>query len=102
MARTCGHHHNIIYEIYNEKLAVSWIIKPYAEAVAGAIRAIDPDNLIIVGTPNWSQMRMKSPLTQLHAIQTLPTRSIFTQALTSNGARQSASRTQEKHHPICH
>ena len=57
MARTYGHHPNVIYEIYNEPLAFSWsnVIKPYAEAVAGAIRAIDPDNLIIVGTPNWSQ-----------------------------------------------
>jgi aryl-phospho-beta-D-glucosidase BglC (GH1 family) len=57
MARTYGHHPNIIYEIYNEPLQVSWssVIKPYAEAVAGAIRAIDPDNLIVVGTPNWSQ-----------------------------------------------
>ncbi len=57
MARTYGHHPNVIYEIYNEPLAVSWsnVIKPYAEAVAGAIRAIDPDNLIVVGTPTWSQ-----------------------------------------------
>lgn len=57
MARTYGNHPNVIYEIYNEPLAVSWshTIKPYAEAVAGAIRAIDPDNLIIVGTPVWSQ-----------------------------------------------
>jgi hypothetical protein len=57
MACTYGHHPNIIYEICNEPLAVSWnsVIKPNAEAVAGAIRAIDPDNLIIVGTSNWSQ-----------------------------------------------
>ncbi|WP_372771908.1 cellulase family glycosylhydrolase [Mangrovibacterium sp.] len=48
---------NVIYEIYNEPLNVSWagVIKPYAEAVVSAIRAIDPDNIIIVGTPNWSQ-----------------------------------------------
>lgn len=57
MARSYGHYPNIIYEIYNEPLHISWsgVIKPYAEAVAGAIRAIDPDNLIIVGTPVWSQ-----------------------------------------------
>lgn len=57
MARTYGNHPNVIYEIYNEPLQVSWsgTIKPYAEAVAGAIRSIDPDNLIIVGTPVWSQ-----------------------------------------------
>jgi len=57
MAATYGNSENVIYEIYNEPLAVSWssTIKPYAEAVIAAIRAKDPDNLIIVGTPNWSQ-----------------------------------------------
>ena len=57
MAQTYGNHPNVIYEIYNEPLQVSWsnTIKPYAEAVINAIRAIDPDNLIIVGSSNWSQ-----------------------------------------------
>jgi aryl-phospho-beta-D-glucosidase BglC (GH1 family) len=57
MARTYGHRDNVIYEIYNEPLDVSWAdtLKPYAEAVIAAIRAIDPDNLIVVGTPHWSQ-----------------------------------------------
>jgi len=57
MATKYGNNNNVIYEIFNEPLSVSWsgVIKPYANAVIGAIRAIDPDNLIIVGTPNWSQ-----------------------------------------------
>jgi endoglucanase len=57
VARKYGQHDNVIYEIYNEPLQVSWSndIKPYAEHVIDKIRAIDPDNLIIVGTPNWSQ-----------------------------------------------
>ncbi len=57
MATTYGAQNNVIYEIYNEPLAVSWsgAIKPYATAVIQAIRAIDPDNLIVVGTPSWSQ-----------------------------------------------
>lgn len=57
MARTYGNQPNIIYEIWNEPLQVSWSskIKPYAETIISAIRAIDPDNLIIVGTPTWSQ-----------------------------------------------
>jgi endoglucanase len=49
---------NIIYEIYNEPWgSVSWSdsVKPYADSVAKHIRAIDPDNLILVGSPNWSQ-----------------------------------------------
>jgi aryl-phospho-beta-D-glucosidase BglC (GH1 family) len=46
-----------VYEIYNEPETVSWTqqVKPYAEHVIAAIRAIDPDNLIVVGTPRWSQ-----------------------------------------------
>lgn len=57
MAKKYGHHPNIIYEIYNEPLKVSWddVIKPYAEKVIAAIRKIDPDNIIVVGTPHWSQ-----------------------------------------------
>ncbi|MDG5814302.1 glycoside hydrolase family 5 protein [Chitinispirillales bacterium ANBcel5] len=57
MARRYGDHPNIIYEIYNEPKQVSWdeVVKPYAEQVVSAIRAIDPNNLIIVGTPHWCQ-----------------------------------------------
>ncbi|ARV14855.1 glycoside hydrolase family 5 protein [Polaribacter sp. SA4-12] len=57
MATKYSKHPNIIYEIYNEPLKVSWdtVIKPYAEKVIAAIRKIDPDNIIVVGTPKWSQ-----------------------------------------------
>lgn len=52
-----GNYNNIIYEVYNEPLQVSWsdVIKPYAEQVIQAIRQNDPDNLVVVGTPTWSQ-----------------------------------------------
>jgi len=58
MAKIYGDKPNIIYEIYNEPLNnVSWseTVKPYSERVIAAIRAIDTDNLIIVGSPTWSQ-----------------------------------------------
>lgn len=67
MAQTYGEYDHVIYEIYNEPLdpeamgkstsAEAWsqVVKPYAEAVIAAIRAVDPDNLIIVGSPTWSQ-----------------------------------------------
>ncbi|QTD38491.1 glycoside hydrolase family 5 protein [Polaribacter batillariae] len=57
MATKYGKHPNIIYEIYNEPLDVSWneVIKPYAEKVIEAIRKIDKKNIIVVGTPKWSQ-----------------------------------------------
>lgn len=79
MATKYGANHNVIYEIYNEPLnqytdigkttsALVWsdVIKPYALDVIAAIRAIDPDNLIIVGTPTWSQdvdVAANSPIT---------------------------------------
>jgi len=49
---------NVIYEDYNEPAVkgVLWAqIKPYHEAVIAAIRAVDPDNLIVLGTPTYSQ-----------------------------------------------
>ncbi|MDM5178682.1 carbohydrate-binding protein [Massilia sp. DJPM01] len=69
MARTYGHNKHVIYEIYNEpKDDVTWDanVKPYAQAVIAAIRAIDPDNLIIVGSPHWSQdadIASRNPIT---------------------------------------
>ena len=61
-----GEYPNVIYEICNEpngeriddpEQDVDWnnTIRPYAEEVIAAIRENDPDNIIIVGTPNWSQ-----------------------------------------------
>ena len=58
MARKYGQSPNVMYEIFNEPITgLTWSkdVKPYAEKVIAAIRTIDPDNLIIVGTPNWSQ-----------------------------------------------
>lgn len=58
MATRYGETPNVIYEIYNEPLDdADWsaTIKPYAVRVIAAIRAIDPDNLIVVGTQTWSQ-----------------------------------------------
>ena len=56
MARIYGDKPNIIYEVYNEPINQSWsTIKNYSENVIDAIRSEDPDNLVIVGTRNWSQ-----------------------------------------------
>jgi len=57
MAMAYGDTPNVLYEPYNEPLQVSWsdVIKPYHEAVVAGIRQIDPDNVVILGTPSWSQ-----------------------------------------------
>lgn len=62
IATTYGKYPNIFYEICNEPnssktMSVTWQgqIKPYAEYIIPAIRAIDPTHIIIVGSDTWSQ-----------------------------------------------
>lgn len=64
MVTKWGNKSNVIFEICNEPQYVSWAaIKNYADKVIPAIRAKedqvwgvnDPDNIIIVGTPEWNQ-----------------------------------------------
>jgi len=57
MARKYGRRPHVVYEIFNEPTKVSWAdqVKPYSERVIKAIRAIDKDNLVLVGSPTWSQ-----------------------------------------------
>jgi endoglucanase len=56
MATAYGKYPNVIYEIFNEPDQETWPeVKAYATEVISAIRAIDPDNLILVGSPHWDQ-----------------------------------------------
>ena len=57
MAQNWGSYPNVIYEPFNEPTWQDWstVLKPYHQAVVNAIRAVDPDNLIVLGTPTWSQ-----------------------------------------------
>ena len=56
MATTYGKHPNVIYEIFNEPDQESWTeVKDYSIDLIKTIRAIDPDNIILVGTPHWDQ-----------------------------------------------
>jgi endoglucanase len=57
MAEEFGQYPNVLYETYNEPRQVAWsaVVKPYHEAVSAVIRERDPDNIIIMGTPFWSQ-----------------------------------------------
>lgn len=57
MATKWGKYPNVIYETFNEPTMQSWagVLKPYHQAVVAAIRAVDPDNVIVLGTRNWSQ-----------------------------------------------
>ena len=56
MAKTYGNIPNVIFEIYNEPVKTAWsTITSYANTVAAHIRQYS-DNLILVGTPSWSQL----------------------------------------------
>ena len=56
ISEACKDKNNVIYEICNEPNKVEWQqIKDYAETIIPIIRNNDPDSVIIVGTPDWSQ-----------------------------------------------
>ncbi|HYO92871.1 MAG TPA: cellulase family glycosylhydrolase, partial [Polyangiaceae bacterium] len=76
MARKWGGTPNVIWETFNEPLNVSWTgtLKPYHQRVVSAIRAIDPDNIIVLGTGQWSQKVKEaaaSPLAGTNLMYTL-------------------------------
>ncbi len=67
---------NVLFETYNEPLAVSWsgVLRPYHEAVVGAIRAQGFGGVIVLGTGNWSQdvdQAAQSPLAGTNLMYTL-------------------------------
>jgi len=56
MATRYAKYPNVIYEIFNEPDYETWPeVKAYSTEVIAAIRAIDKDNIILVGSPNWDQ-----------------------------------------------
>jgi endoglucanase len=56
MSKEYGKYPNVIYEIFNEPDHETWPeVKAYSEAVIKTIRANDPDNIILVGSPRWDQ-----------------------------------------------
>merc|ERR1719210_1263286 len=56
MAHKYGHYPNVMFEIWNEPLQQDWAneIKPYHETIVPVIRK-HTENLIILGTREWSQ-----------------------------------------------
>lgn len=69
IAQTYGGQPHILYEPFNEPIgafdsisgegaeAAYWDdeLKPYHESIVAHIRQYDPDNIIVLGTPQWSQ-----------------------------------------------
>jgi endoglucanase len=56
MAKIYGANPHVIYELFNEPDHESWEeVKAYSEEIITEIRKHDPDNIILVGSPTWSQ-----------------------------------------------
>ena len=56
MSKKYGKYPNVIYEVFNEPDYETWLeVKAYSEEVIKVIRANDPDNIILVGSPKWDQ-----------------------------------------------
>ncbi len=62
IAEKYGEYPHLIYEVFNEPIGPSEVqefwqneLKPYHEELVAAIRLHDPDNVIVLGTPRWSQ-----------------------------------------------
>jgi endoglucanase len=56
MAQLYGQRENVIYELFNEPDYETWPqVKEYSEELIKAIRAVDADNIILVGSPHWDQ-----------------------------------------------
>lgn len=58
---------NVIYEVFNEPVDDSWdAVKAYSIEIIKTIRAIEPNAVILVGTPHWDQdvhLAADSPIT---------------------------------------
>ena len=56
MATKYGTYPNVIYELFNEPDHETWPeVKAYATEIISTIRAIDKNNIILVGSPHWDQ-----------------------------------------------
>ncbi|WP_348824510.1 glycoside hydrolase family 5 protein [Flavobacterium aestuarii] len=56
ISKKYGKYPNVIYEVFNEPDYETWPeVKAYAEEIIKVIRANDPDNVILVGSPRWDQ-----------------------------------------------
>jgi endoglucanase len=56
ISKKYGKFPNVIYEVYNEPDYETWPeVKAYSEEIIKVIRANDPDNIILVGSPHWDQ-----------------------------------------------
>jgi endoglucanase len=75
MAQTYRNVPNVLFEVYNEPIDASWAqVKQYAEGVTAVIRGKGATNLVLVGSPHWSQdvdLAANNPLADSNVAYTL-------------------------------
>ncbi|WP_437969452.1 glycoside hydrolase family 5 protein [Sorangium sp. So ce260] len=97
VAQTYKNVPNVIFEVFNEPLNThNWgTVKSYAETVIADIRGQGANNLVIVGSPNWSQdadVAADNPINDPNVAYTLH----FYAATHKNGLREKAQRAIDK------
>lgn len=67
VAQKYGKQPNVLFELWNEPTDVSWtsVVKPYHEALVPIIRR-HSENIVICGTPTWSQRVDEASLSPVH------------------------------------
>lgn len=56
MAKKYGKTPHVIFELWNEPVFTSWdSVRTYSEIILDSIRELNAQNLVIVGSPSWSQ-----------------------------------------------
>lgn len=75
MADTYKDSPNVVFEVWNEPIEASWqTVKTYATDVVATIRSRGANNLVIVGSPHWSQdvdLAAADPLTDTNVAYAL-------------------------------
>lgn len=84
---------NVIYEIANEPNGVNWAtIKRYADQLVPHIRAIDPNGIIVIGTPGWDTFGLSdgTPGSDIYNNQVQGTNLMYTYHFYANSHRESS------------
>ncbi len=101
IATRYGRYPNVIYEIFNEPDYESWQeVKEYSIQVIKTIRSIDPDNIILVGSPHWDQDLHLVADNPLHGFENIMYTLHFYAATHKEDLRKRAEYALEKGIPI--
>ena len=102
MSTDYGHYDNVLFEICNEPNGgASWEdVKSYADEIIPVIRGNGAQNVILVGTPNWSQEVMQAAADPLSGYENIMYTLHFYAATHKDDLRQKLSDAVQAHLPV--